>query len=122
MGGRGAKIDLKRNKVAKTAIIPRNKFKNYLLNPTKSNGKHAVFADLGYNMGNWKRLEKDMRKELDKSVKNGKLIRGEIDSFGGRRYRTEMTLGINKKRQIFTAWVVKDKTGVLHFVTAFPKK
>lgn len=46
------------------AEILRNKFKNYLLNPSKSNGKTAFFNSLGYNMKNWKRFENDFRKGL----------------------------------------------------------
>lgn len=122
MGGRGARVKGSGKVIAKKAIIPRNKLKNYLLNPTKSKGKDAVFRELGYNMSNWKRLVSDIRSELKKAKDSGLLRAGKINKQGERHYNVDLTLGIGKKREILTGWVVKDKSGALNFVTAFPKK
>ncbi|HEO7922192.1 TPA: hypothetical protein VBN14_001776 [Streptococcus agalactiae] len=124
MGGRGQKFFLKGKgkKISKDAIIKRNKLKNYLLNPTKSNGKSAIFTDLGYNMSNWKRLEKDIRSGLLQATKDDTLKLNRVNKKGEGIYNAEMSLGIGKKRKMVTGWIVKDTSGVLNFVTAFPSR
>lgn len=122
MGGRGVRVKGTGKTVAKNAVIPRNKLKNYLLNPNKGKGKHAVFSDLGYNMSNWKHLDRDIRGELKRASSAGLLKGGKVNKQGERHYNVDMNLGVGKKRTILTGWVVKDKKGSLHFVTAFPKK
>ncbi|HEO7923651.1 TPA: hypothetical protein VBN08_001210 [Streptococcus agalactiae] len=124
MGGRGQKFFLKGKgkNISKDALIKRNKLKNYLLNPTKSNGKSAIFTDLGYNMSNWKRLEKDIRSGLLQAAKDDTLKLNRVNKKGEGIYNAEMSLGIGKKRKMVTGWIVKDTSGVLNFVTAFPSR
>ena len=117
MGGRGAHLHPRGSstKRAKVAKIPRAKLKDYLLHPEKSKGKHKVFNAIGYNQGNWKKLEKDLRDGL----KKGKLKPSGNADDGTTLFTTKMKLGINSKRKFVTVWAVRDKKGRLHFVTGY---
>lgn len=116
MGGRGQSYTVENKlKNYKNAIFPRNKFKNYLLNPSKSNGKDKFFKELGYNMSNYERLEADIKKKLatNKALNYGKNKHGDIS------YQVNMQLGINKKQMVTTAWVVEKGSNKPRFVTAY---
>lgn len=97
------------------AVFPKNKFKNYLLNPTKEPNKSRVFSKIGYNMKNAERLEADIRKGLKEN---------KATVFAPNKYGTpvqvEMVLGIDKQRKIVTAWMINKGTNIPRFVTAYP--
>lgn len=70
MGRRGPAFPYKgaAKRISKIAAIPRAKLKNYLLYQSKDKDDTAIlFASLGYNMKNRKRLERDIRKGLLKN-------------------------------------------------------
>lgn len=119
MGGRGASSGRKRLPNWENAIIARNKLKNYLLNPAKSNGKSAFFADIGYNMKNWKILERDIRL----GIKNNPAKEDIVNRYGhaAKAYHVDMQLGLNKKAIVITSWKHEEK-GKPRLITAFPER
>ena len=97
------------------AVFPKEKFKNYLLNPTKEPNKSRVFKQLGYTMKNDKRLETDIRKGL----KENKATVFAPQKFGTPA-QVDMVLGIGKQRKIRTAWLIPNGSKIPKFVTAYP--
>lgn len=102
----------------KNAIIPRNKLKNYLLNPSKSPDKAKFFRGLGYNMRNFRRFEHDIRNGLE----NNNAVEVIKSKYGHevKAYNVNMELGINKKAIVLTNWQVDEGTDVPRFITAYP--
>ncbi len=120
MGGRGSGSGIKRVANYKNAEIARNKLKNYLLNPNKSNGKHLFFNSLGYNMKNYKLLERDLRKGLANNHATATIQNKYGHSVTA--YEVNMPLGINKKAIVLTAWQRDKGSKVPRFITAYPSK
>lgn len=115
MGGRGSKSGvINRLPNYKNAVIPRDKLKNYLLNPNKDPGKSAFFNSLGYNLANYKRLESDIRKELEKNP----AIQYAPNRYGHRAYSVYMNLGINKKESVLTGWQIDSGDNRPRLITA----
>lgn len=102
------------------AEILRNKLKNYLLNPSKSNGKTAFFNSLGYNMKNWKRFENDIRKGL-KNNRAEMVIRNKY-GHEVKVYNVNMELGINKRAIVLTSWQRDADSKIPRLITAYPAK
>jgi hypothetical protein len=76
--------------------MPLRKLKHYLLNPGKDNkSKHQIFAALRYNMKNWKRLRKDIRK----GPLENKAVFVENNSKGLSIYKVNIILGIDNKKR-----------------------
>lgn len=117
MGGRGAKYKIVTGLPNyKMAVFPRNKFKNYILNPSKDKGKSKYFKSIGYNMKNWKLLNRDIKKKLA----SNKALKYETDEYGETAYQVNMLLGVgNKKIMTTTAWTIKKGENVPRFVTAY---
>ena len=122
MGGRGASSGVKNNHRLpnyKNAIIARNKLKNYLLNPKKSDGKNVFFNSIGYNMKKYKWMERDLRS----GIANNKPY--EITNRYGntaRAYNVNMPLGVNKKVIVVTGWRYDENSKKPRFITAYPAK
>jgi len=112
MGGRGQRLPNYRN-----AIIKRNKLKNYLLNPSKS-PKAAFFHRIGYNMKNFRRFEKDIRKGLKDNP--AEVVIKNRYGHEVKAYSVKMSLGINKKAVVVTGWEMENKKPRL--ITAYPDK
>lgn len=119
MGGRGASSGLKKHLPNyKNAVIDMHgKLKNYLLNPQKSNGKAAFFNSIGYNMKNYKTLEKDIRAGLKKN----NAIEYQKNEYGHTPYSVSMELGVNKKENVITAWQIDEGKNTARFITAYPR-
>lgn len=121
MGGRGASSYrvIRRLKNFRNAVIPRNKLKNYILNPSKDKNKAEFFASLGYNMKNYKRLINDVKSKL----KTNKALKyKEKDKNGNEAYQVNMLLGVTKKRMVTTAWIIKPGEKSPQFITAYQNK
>ena len=119
MGGKRTVIRIKsRLPNHKSAIISQRKIGNYLLNPTKSNGKSTFFNGLGYNMKNAERFESDIRKGLE----NNKAVGYDKDKYGNRKIQVDMMLGINKKEIVVTAWQIDKGKKKQRLITVYPKK
>ncbi len=118
MGGRGTSSGTKRLPNYKHAEIARNKLKNYLLNPSKSNGKAEFFRSLGYNMKNFRHLEADIREGLKTAPAVAKIE----NRYGHTvtAYSVTMPLGINKKTMVLTAWQRDEGSKIPRFITAYP--
>ena len=97
------------------AIFPKDKFKNYLLNPAKEPNKSRVFKRLGYNMKNTERLVADIRKGL-----KGNKATVFAPNKHGIPAQVEMTLGVDKRRKIRTAWLIPKGSKIPRFITAYP--
>jgi hypothetical protein len=119
MGGRGAAFrTVARLPNYQRAKIAKAKLKNYLLNPTKSNGKFEFFKALGYNMRNAGRLEADIRNGL----KTSKAIAHVTNQYGHTAYQVDMQLGIGSKAEVITAWQIDRGDNVPRFITAYKKR
>lgn len=119
MGGRGASSKIiHRMPNYKNAEIKRNKLKNYLLNPSKSNGKHKFFNSLGYNMKNYSKLEKDLRK----GIANNKAEQIITNKYGHsvKVYNINMSIGLNSKAVVLTNWQTDEGSKIPRFITAYP--
>lgn len=117
MGGRGARSENKRLPNYRNAEIPKNKIGNYLLNPSNKNNqdKDKLFNSIGYNMQNKAKLKEDILKQLKTSKAKLQKSNGE-----NKYYEVEMKLGVNKKIDFITIWLVDKKT--TRFITAKPKE
>ncbi|WP_432643218.1 DUF6883 domain-containing protein [Acidaminococcus sp.] len=119
MGGRGQNYSIvKRLPNFKCAIVPRNKLKNYILNPGKSPDKAKFFASIGYNMRNWERFMADVKKK----VRTNKALKYRTDKYGQTEYQVNMQIGITRKRMVATGWVVRKGSSKPQFVTAYQNK
>lgn len=120
MGGRGSSSGMKSHLPNyKNAVIDvHGKFKNYLLNPDKSHGKADFFNSIGYNMKNSKTFERDIKNGL----KSNPATVYKTNKYGHTAYSVDMELGINKKKDVTTAWQIDKGKKAPRFITAYPKK
>jgi len=116
--GRGKSKIVHRMSNYKRAVIARAKLKNYLLNPSKSNGKAAFFKSLGYNMQNFRRLEKDIRKGIAET--DAVMYIENRYGHNVKVYNINLSLGIDRKAVVLTSWQVDDGSTIPRFITAFP--
>lgn len=118
MGGRGQNYTIITRLPNHTkAKFPRNKFKNYILNPSKSQSKADFFKRIGYNMKNYKRLQQDIKNKLA----TNKALKYDANDNGDTMYQVNMLLGIDgHKRMVATAWIVRKGDNTPQFVTAYP--
>lgn len=119
MGGRGSSSKIvDRLPNHKNAVIPRNKLKNYILNPDKDPGKSKFFNSIGYNMKNHDRLAQDIREGLrtNRAVSYGK------NKYGHEAFEVSMNLGVNDKKETTTGWQIDSGSKIPKFITAYPKK
>lgn len=114
---RGGRTAVKRLPNHTNATFPKNKFKNYLLNPSKDANKSRVFKSIGYNMKNTNRLIAD----ITDGLKNNKATMYAPNKYGTPA-QVEMVLGITKKQKMVTAWMFPKGSNTPRFVTAYPAK
>ncbi len=116
LGGRGQNYTIiNRLPNFKKAIFPRNKFKNYILNPNKEENKAKYFESLGYNMKNYKLLQEHIMQKLA----TNKSLKYETDSYGNTAYQVNMELGLSKKEIVTTAWIILKGEDKPRFVSAY---
>lgn len=99
------------------AVIPKEKFTQYALNPQKDKNKADAFEKaLGYNLNNANKLIKNIKENVNKF----NAIEKEDKGFG-KRYEVLMTLkGENKKiANIKTAWIIDKDTGETRLTNAY---
>lgn len=77
--------------------------------------KFPIFSSLGYNMKNWKRLERDI---LHKASTN-KALKYKKDEYGRVAYQVNMLLGISRKRMVATGWIIDKKGDNPRMITAY---
>lgn len=120
MGSRGMESPSKRLPNFKHAEIARNKLKNYLLNPSKDENKARFFRSLGYNMRNFRRLERDIREGL----KTAPAVATVENKYGHTvtAYSVSMPLGIDRKALVLTAWQRDANSTIPRLITAYPDK
>lgn len=117
MGGRGTwSRTAARMPNMNKAIIRRSKISNYLLNPKKSADKQRFFADLGYNMRNQARLQKDIME----AMKDARVRISEPNRFGTVHYQANIEIGINKKSKVVVGWIVRKGSSEPELSTARP--
>ena len=103
MGGRGAWSGTSaRLRNYQRVKIPRAKISNYLLNPSKAKDKARFLKQLGYNMKNQARLQKDIREGL----KNNRARYSEPNRFDRIHFQVNMELGIDKKAKVVVGFVM----------------
>lgn len=101
MEGRGSwSHTTARTRNYRRAVIQRSRVSNYLLNPSKSNGKAEFLRSLGYNMRNQAGLQEDLRKGLSENCARV----SEPNRFGRVHFQVNMTIGIDRKEKVVTGW------------------
>ena len=117
MGSGGAKMDILPN--ADKAVIPMEKFTQYVLNQAHETGKHKafVFAQvLGYNVNNTNKLIANIKNNIDKfpAVRKGRSQHGE-------RYEITMQLtGENARTApVVTGWIIDNDSDIPRLVSAY---
>lgn len=106
-------------KLSPNAIISESKLKEYLLSYRKRNDKSMWLAKVGYNTGNWKRLERDIRKQL----LSLEAVLVEENRFGIVYEITGKLKGPNNKRlNVRSIWMKENATELTKFITMYPFK
>lgn len=118
MGGRGQYSVSARMPRFRLATIPRAKIRDYLLSPKNPNGKAAFFKSLGYTTRNADRFKRDL---LDGLKRNKAFVYTE-NKRGDVSMSVIMELGITKRAEVVTAWVVESGKKNPRLVTAYPRK
>lgn len=101
----------------KEAIVPKEKFTQYALNPQKDKNKAEAFEKaLGYNINNYQKLVHNIKNNVNKFNAVEKS-----DNGYGKRYEVLMTLiGENKKiANVKTAWIVDKENGETRLTSAY---
>ena len=105
---------------ANEAIVPIEKFLDYLLDPVKSRGKSVAFREaLGYTKENVDHLITNIKQNLANFSAQTKGDKGY-----GETYAVLMELtGINDKTaNVMTSWLDDNKTGEIRLTSAYIKK
>ncbi|MBR3133385.1 MAG: phage minor capsid protein [Clostridia bacterium] len=101
----------------KNAIIPKEKFTKYALDPEKDKNKAEAFEKaLGYNKDNADKLIENIRNNINKFDATDKG-----NNEYGKKYEVLMTLvGENKKvANVKTGWIIDKKTGETRLTSAY---
>jgi hypothetical protein len=105
---------------ADKAVIPTEKFTQYVLNPDKDPDKAMAFSSaLGYKLSNADKLIQNIRENIER------FNATEKDDLGhGKRYEVIMVLtGANGKRaNVLTAWIDDMRTGEIRLINAYVDK
>lgn len=102
------------------ALIPREKFVEYALNPIKNPDKALAFSRaLGYDINNFNALIDNIRENLGRFPATSKGDRGY-----GEQYEVRMTMtGPNGKTAgVITAWIDDKDTKEMRLVSAYVDK
>lgn len=118
MGGRGQSSTNSRMPRFRNAYIARSKIMDYLLSPKNTNGKAAYFKSLGYTTKNAGKLKRDILDGLKKS----KALVYEKNRRGDVSMSVIMTLGLTRREEVVTAWVIEAGGKDPHLVTAYPRE
>jgi hypothetical protein len=104
---------------APRARIDPRKLRDYVLNPKHETGKYkaAFFAQMGYTVENWKKLEEDIRSQhLPQSVETG-----QESPFGQKFTITAPLKGPEgETRQVTTVWILRPGRSLPELVTVEP--
>jgi len=101
------------------AIISERKIKDYLLSYRKRNDKSMWLAKAGYNTGNWKRLELDMRQQL----LSLEAVLIEENQYGIVYEIIGILEGPNSNRlHVRSIWMKEYVTELTKFITMYPYK
>ena len=110
-------VDLLPN--ADKAVIDPRKLRDYALNPEHDSGrfKAAFFAQMGYVVTNWRRLERDIRvQHLSQAAEPG-----QPSPYGQKYIITAPLRGlIGEARQVTTVWIFKPGNDYAELVTIEP--
>lgn len=114
------KTDIMQLPEYENAILKKEKFTEYTLNPNKDPNKARAFKEaLGYDLSNYQDLIESIRKELPKCEA---VLKGDVGF--GQRYEVRMRLkGPNgKTANVLTAWIKDKKNGELRLITVYVDK
>ena len=104
---------------AQRAVIAPAKIQNYLVSTSHPIGrfKEPFFANLGYTVANWQKLEQD----LLALAASGEAKLGRESPYG-QKYEIHGTLNgpSGKSARVLTVWIVRFRSDVPQFVTAYP--
>ena len=104
---------------AQRAVIAPAKIQDYLLSTSHPIGrfKEPFFANLGYTVANWQKLEQD----LLALAAWGEAEPGRENPYG-QKYEIHGTLNgpAGKSAGVLTVWIVRFGSDVPQFVTAYP--
>ena len=97
------------------AVILNDKVKNYLLHPSKSNGKAAFFKAIGYSTKDAKRFSRDIRRGL----KENKALVYFANQHGNVVYNVIMNLGTGAQVPVLTVWQIDKGSNRPRLITAY---
>ena len=104
---------------AENARIDPRKLRDYVLNPHHEIGrfKAAFFAQMGYEAGNWQRLEQDLRTQhLGQAAEPGSA-----SPYGSKYAITAPLRGpLGTARQVTSVWIVRPHEDTPELVTIEP--
>src|SRR5207244_3523788 len=102
-----------------SAILPREKIRDYLLSTTHPDGRHkaAFFLRFGFNRDSWQTLGEALRQHAALHD----VVKTETTAFGV-RYVIEGELSTPSQRQPYVrvVWFIRDDQEAPYFVTAYP--
>ena len=102
-----------------SAILPREKIRDYLLSTTHPDGRHkaAFFLRFGFNRDSWQTLGEALRRHAALHD----VVKTETTAFGV-RYVIEGELSTPGQRQPYVrvVWFIRDDQEAPYFVTAYP--
>jgi hypothetical protein len=104
---------------AKSAIIPPEKIKGYLLSPGHPIGRYkaAFFRVHGYEQNGWEALARDIRALLENDANLA-----ERTQFGEKYTITGQVVGPNGRRfGLTTVWIILSGENAPRLVTAYPE-
>ena len=106
-------------KLAQDTIISERKIKEYLLTPRTEDDKAGFLALAGYSLQNWRELERDLRREVERG--DALLIR--TTQYGEMYHIKGQLKGPNGTNlDVITVWIKLHATGETRFVTLIPDK
>lgn len=104
---------------AANAVLDPRKLRDYVLNPEHATGRYkaAFFAQMGYSVGDWGRLERDIREQhLTQPAEPGQL-----SPFGRKYVITAALQGPHgAARQVTSVWIIRPGKDRPELVTIEP--
>jgi len=101
------------------AIIPIEKFTQYILDPIRSKGKAVAFERvLGYNIRNVDRLIENIRANLGNYGATEKEDKGYGPTY---EVIMELTGETGRQANVLTAWITDNTSGEIRLVSAYIK-
>ena len=105
-------------KLPRNSVIDERKLREYLLVPRTEDDKSGFLALAGYSLTNWRKLESDLRQQLE-----GDAVLIQTTQYGEMYHiKGRLTAPNGQVLNVITAWIRLSATGETRFVTLVPDK